>query len=80
MIKAWTTSVTAISDSASIVAAETRSKAKYAVYRSANDAGYGVKFSQIRAKRAPKYDAWAQNAPRQTCHTIEYVDRECITL
>ena len=43
----------------SIVAAETRAKAKAITLRCCIDAGYRAKFVGVRAVRAPEHDGWA---------------------
>jgi hypothetical protein len=55
--KAWITEVHGIK---SLVAAETRGHAVSRTMASANDAGYGVKFPDVKAKRDKRFDGWAQ--------------------
>lgn len=53
-MKAWKATLWDISG---ICLADTRSKAKYIVFKSAKEAGYEPKnFNDIHAKREPKYD------------------------
>lgn len=52
-----------------VAAAESRAKATFDVFRSAQDAGYtSVTFSRIKARRMPALDGWAaeQKKPRLT--------------
>lgn len=44
----------------SIVAAESVSQARARTTASANEAGYGAKWIEIRVVRAPEHDAWAE--------------------
>lgn len=43
----------------SIVAAESRARARYATYQSAVSAGYCLSLIDIRVVRAAEYDGWA---------------------
>ena len=45
---------------AGIYAAATRSKAVASSYNACRDVGYSVTWTDIKAKRAPEYDAWAK--------------------
>jgi hypothetical protein len=56
----------------SIVPAATRGQAIATVMRSATECGYKPEWQQVRAARAPQYDAWAAQAVRQ-CWSEEYV-------
>ncbi len=53
VIRAFKTECTGVT---TIVFAETAGQAKYDTMRAANDAGYRVKFTDVAACRAPKYD------------------------
>jgi len=46
-----------------IVISQTHGKAKAAMTRSANDAGYNMAFPEFRVKRAPEYDDLALPLP-----------------
>lgn len=50
---------TVAADVTSIVAADSRAHAIAITLRSANEVGYRVKFTEVRAIRAPEHDAWA---------------------
>lgn len=58
--RAWRTSWNGID---CIVAADSRAKAVASTWRSAFDAHYEVEWKDIRARRAPEYDQWAEVAP-----------------
>lgn len=45
----------------SIVAAESRTGARYARYWNAVNAGYCLSLIDIRVRRAPEYDGWAED-------------------
>ena len=51
----------------SIVAAESVSQAKYRTQISACNAGFGPKWTAIRATRAPEHDAWAAVDSSECC-------------
>lgn len=70
---AWRTTAMGIT---SIVAAKTRAKAVYTTWYCANDVGHKVKFSEIRAVRAPLFDGWARDqSDARRCHSEEYIWR-----
>lgn len=65
MKRAWRTTACGI---ASIVAADTRAKAVEITYRSALDANFHrVKWTDVRAVRAPEHDAWAEADASGAC-------------
>lgn len=69
--KAWRTK---IGDIESIVAASTRAKAKSRTLFAAYDAGYdSVKWTDIRAVRAPIHDAWALTDRSRSCWSEEFL-------
>ena len=53
-MKAWRVESRGFPDS--IVAAETRSQARYRTWRAANDAGFKMPFADFTPRRAPEYD------------------------
>jgi hypothetical protein len=56
-----------------IVATETRGQAIARTLFSANDAGYRIKFTDIRCRRAPEHDAWAAADKTQRCWEEKYL-------
>jgi len=69
-MKAWVTTAIGIS---SVVFAETRGKAKATTVDSANDAGWGVRYTQVRALRAPQWDQYADQNPHHRCIGQDYL-------
>jgi hypothetical protein len=61
---AWRTTACGIE---SIVAAETRNQARSRTARSAFDANFQVKFTEVTARRAPEYDGWAEMDASNAC-------------
>lgn len=57
MKRAWRTTLHGLT---SLVVAETRGRAIAITLRSARKAGFSSKWQQVRATRAPEYDAWAE--------------------
>lgn len=57
----------------SLVAAMNRNMAKATTFQAARDAGYIFKYTDIRVKRAPEHDAWAETAQRR-CYGLEEVN------
>lgn len=51
---------TTLSGVVSVVAADSPAQAKYRTLRSARDAGYRVEFTDLRCRRAPEFDEWAE--------------------
>lgn len=64
MNRAWRTTACGIE---SIVAAETRNQARSRTARSAFDANFQVKFTEVTARRAPEHDAWAEIDASNAC-------------
>jgi hypothetical protein len=63
-MKAWRTTACGIE---SIVAAETRNQARSRTARSAFDANFQVRFTEVKARRAPEHDAWAEMDASNAC-------------
>jgi len=57
MKRAWMTIALGIK---SITATETRGQAIARTLRSARECGYQIQWTQIRARRRPEYDDWAE--------------------
>jgi len=54
--------------------AESASKAKALIFRSANDAGFQVRFQDIKVRRSPSYDGAMPNNYRNQFFTIEHAE------
>jgi len=72
MKQAWRTTAMGI---ISIVAAETRGKAIAITMRSARSVGYLVKFHDVKAVRAPEYNAWAEVDASGACWDEKLLQR-----
>ncbi len=71
MRRAWRTKAMGIT---SIVSAETRGGAISITVRSAHDAGYdSVKWTEVKAVRAPEHDAWAEVDETRRCWGERYL-------
>ena len=69
-IIAWRTEAIGI---ASIVWSRSRAQARYATTRSARDAGWDVRFTQVRAHRAPSFDGLQGAFAERRCYSLDYI-------
>lgn len=72
---AFSATVSGFGNETSIVAGVNAGQARYMVYLSMKDAGFGPRFQDIRVKRAPEYDQLAQHLrEKKICMGKWYAD------
>jgi hypothetical protein len=71
-IRAWKT---VAMGTTCIVAAETRAKAIMRTIKSAHEAGYDLRWLEVRAVRAPQHDRWAKGDVADRCWDEQYLPR-----
>ena len=78
-MKAWRIVWPGLPDEVGIYIASTAGKARAMAHRQLHEAGYKGRWTELRVRRAPEYDRWAERQPerrRQTGITEEWVRQE----